>query len=169
MEAIRKQLVGATVMTSYNKRTYKVDEIDFNMSPRNTFSVQEVETSYVDYYKTKYDAKITDFNQPVLISIDKRTSMKFTLIPELCQATGLTDAMRANFNLMKEMGTITHADAKKRVQECRALIDSFSRNEKCKEEMEAWQMSIDSEPQILQGKKVDAGKMVMGKIGDGQR
>ena len=102
-------------MTSYNKRTYKVDEIDFNMSPRNTFSVKEEETSYVDYYKTKYDAKITDFNQPVLISIDKRTSMKFILIPELCQATGLTDAMRANFNLMKEMGTITHADAKKRV------------------------------------------------------
>lgn len=62
MEAIRKQLVGATVMTSYNKRTYKVDEIDFNMSPRDTFLVKEVETSYVDYYKTKYDAKITDFN-----------------------------------------------------------------------------------------------------------
>lgn len=30
-------------------------------------------------------------------------------------------------------------------------------------------MSIDSEPQILQGKKVDAGKMVMGKVGEGQR
>lgn len=74
----------------------------------------------------------------MLVSIDKRTSMKFTLIPELCQATGLTDAMRANFNLMKEMGAITHADAKKRVQECKALIDSFARNEKCKEEMEAW-------------------------------
>lgn len=49
-------------MTSYNKRTYKVDEIDFNMSPRNTFSVKDVETSYIEYYKTKYDAKITDFN-----------------------------------------------------------------------------------------------------------
>jgi len=46
--------------------------------------------------------------------------------------------MRANFNLMKEMGTITHADAKKRVHECKALIDSFTRNEKCKEEMDAW-------------------------------
>ncbi len=35
--------------------------------------------------------------------------------------------------------------------------------------MEAWQMNIDSEPQILQGKKVDAGKLVMGKVGNDDR
>lgn len=90
-------------MTSYNKKTYRVDEVEFNMSPRDTFSVNEVETSYVDYYQSKYQAKITDFNQPLLISIDKRTSNKMSLVPELCQMTGLTDAQRANFQLMKEM------------------------------------------------------------------
>jgi aubergine-like protein len=41
-------------MTSYNKKTYRVDEVEFNMSPRDTFSVNEVETSYVDYYQSKY-------------------------------------------------------------------------------------------------------------------
>ena len=60
------------------------------------------------------------------------------LIPELCQMTGLTDSMRANFQLMKEMASITNADARKRVQECKALIDSFKTNEKCKEAMEEW-------------------------------
>ncbi len=67
------------------------------------------------------------------------------------------------------MSAITNADAKRRVQECRALIDSFKQNEKCKEEMEAWQMSLDSEPQMLNGQKVGAGKMVMGKNNDGSR
>ena len=62
MEAIRKALIGQTVMTSYNKKTYRVDEVEFNMSPRDTFSVNEVLTSYVDYYQSKYQAKITDFN-----------------------------------------------------------------------------------------------------------
>ncbi len=156
-------------MTTYNKRTYKVDEVDFNMSPRDTFSVDEKPTSYVDYFKTKYDARINDQNQPVLVSIDKRTTQKMILIPELCQMTGLTDSMRANFQLMKEMSAITNADAKRRVQECRALIDSFKQNEKCKEEMEAWQMSLDSEPQMLNGQKVGAGKMVMGKNSEGSR
>lgn len=119
MEAIRKALIGSTIMTTYNKRTYKVDEVDFNMSPRDTFTVDEKEgtkeQSYVEYFKTKYDAKINDMNQPVLCSIDKRTSQKFVLIPELCQMTGLTDSMRANFQLMKEMSQITNADAKRRV------------------------------------------------------
>ena len=88
IEAIKKAIIGATIMTSYNKRTYKVDEVDFNVSPLDTFTVEEKEetkeTSYIDYFKTKYDAKITDMNQPVLVSIDKRTSHKMILIPELC-------------------------------------------------------------------------------------
>ena len=97
IEAIKKALIGSTIMTTYKKRTYKVDEVDFNMSPRDTFSVDEKPTSYVDYFKTKYDARINDQNQPVLVSVDKRTTQKMILIPELCQMTGLTDSMRANF------------------------------------------------------------------------
>jgi aubergine len=77
--------------------------------------------------------------------------------------TGLTDAMRANFQLMKEMSQTTHADARRRVQECKALLDSFAKNEKCKTEMDAWQISIDSEPQSIEGQKLSAGRMVMGK------
>jgi predicted DNA-binding transcriptional regulator AlpA len=47
----------------------------------------------------------------MLVSIDKRTSHKLILVPELCQMTGLTDSMRANFQLMKEMALITNANA----------------------------------------------------------
>ena len=49
-------------MTSYNKRTYKVDEVDFTISPRDTFSLKENEISYEDYFKTKYGKQITDLN-----------------------------------------------------------------------------------------------------------
>lgn len=66
IEAIKKALIGSTIMTTYNKRTYKVDEVDFNISPRDTFTVEEKEgpkeQSYVDYFKTKYDARINDMN-----------------------------------------------------------------------------------------------------------
>jgi len=64
-----KALVGSTVLTSYNKRTYKIDEIDFNLSPKDSFvidAVQEGEesksTTYSDYFKTKYDAEVKDMN-----------------------------------------------------------------------------------------------------------
>jgi len=68
------------------------------------------------------------------------------LIPELCQMTGLTDSMRANFQLMKEMAQITNADARRRVNECKALIESFKKSEKCKEAMDEWQMTLESDP-----------------------
>lgn len=55
-------------MSSYNKRTYKVDDIDFNISPKDTFTQNEKEISYVDYFKTKYDAHVTSLNQPMIIS-----------------------------------------------------------------------------------------------------
>lgn len=77
-------------------------------------------------------------NQPVIISINQKTGTKIVLIPELCQMTGLTDSMRANFQLMKEMSHTTHADARKRVQECKSLLEMFAASEKCSAEMKAW-------------------------------
>jgi aubergine len=118
-DAISKHLVGSTIMTTYNKRTYRIDEVDFSMSPKDTFTVEQNHESktisYIEYFKTKYDAFIRDINQPCLVSIDKKTGQKIVLIPELCQMTGLTDSMRANFQLMKEMSQITNTDAKRRV------------------------------------------------------
>lgn len=37
-EEIKSKLIGTTVMTSYNKRTYRVDDIDFSISPQSTFN-----------------------------------------------------------------------------------------------------------------------------------
>ena len=52
--------------------------------------------------------------------------------------TGLSDSMRANFRLMKDMGAITHSDANRRIAECRGLLESFDKNEKCVNEMKNW-------------------------------
>lgn len=35
--------------------------------------------------------------------------------------------------------------------------------------MEAWQMSIETEPEAIKGQKMNAGRMVMGKMSDGNR
>jgi aubergine-like protein len=99
-EAISQALTGATVVTKYNQKTYKVDRVDFNQSPETCFDKQGTQTSYRDYYKTRYNESISNPNQPLLINKDRRTGNEVALIPELCQLTGLTDAMRADFRLM---------------------------------------------------------------------
>lgn len=69
---IKKSLVGSTILTSYNKRTYKVDDIDFEKSPKDTFVLDAdgTETTYHDYFKSKYQATIRDMNQPMIININ---------------------------------------------------------------------------------------------------
>lgn len=46
----------------------------------------------------------------MIISKNERTGHNVCLVPELCEMTGLTDSMRANFNLMKDLSRVLHRD-----------------------------------------------------------
>ncbi len=105
-----KALLGASVLTRYNNKSYKVDEIDFEATPRSTFmDASGSQVSYVDYYKRQYDIDIMDLNQPLLVNRPRKTAVSeqeveklICLVPELCMMTGMTDAMRQDFRIMKE-------------------------------------------------------------------
>lgn len=81
---MQQALTGATVVTKYNQKTYKIDRVDFAQSPETCFDKQGTQTSYREYYKTKYNESIADPNQPLLINKDRRTGNEVALIPELC-------------------------------------------------------------------------------------
>lgn len=88
------------------------------MSPQSTFPLgkDKIETSYADYFKQKYGLRIKETNQPLVISKDKKTNKEIALMPELCNLTGLTDGMRANFGLMKQLGSELHKSGQVRLQ-----------------------------------------------------
>jgi len=47
-----KQLVGNTVITRYNNRTYRIDDIEWNKTPRDSFTLASgEEITFVDYYR----------------------------------------------------------------------------------------------------------------------
>jgi len=79
-------------------------------------------------------------NQPLLINKDRRTGNEVSLIPELCQLTGLTDAMRANFNLMKDLAQIVHTNAEAKIKEIKNLMNHFKSNAKCVEKQKLWHL-----------------------------
>jgi aubergine-like protein len=81
--------------------------------------------SYAEYYKTRYNENISDLNQPLLIHKDRKTGNEVALIPELCQLTGLTDAMRADFKLMKDLATILHTNADKKFLSAKIFFKHF--------------------------------------------
>lgn len=96
-------LEGQIVMTLYNKKTYRVDELDFNQTPMSTFHLRKEnrDVTYVDYYRARYpEARVNDMKQPLLVSRPSRRDLNrgddqpIFLIPELCSMTGLAEDQR---------------------------------------------------------------------------
>lgn len=44
-------MLGEVVMTQYNEKTYRIDDIDFQTTPERTFNYKGKETTYMEYYK----------------------------------------------------------------------------------------------------------------------
>lgn len=66
--------------------------------------------------------KIHDLDQPLLISLTKARERRagqdeyVYLVPELCRMTGLTEEMRGNFSLMRDLGEYTRINPPVRIK-----------------------------------------------------
>lgn len=86
-------------MTHYNKKTYRIDDVDFTKNPRSTFHLrkEDRDVSYMEYYQTRYSLSVRNASQPMLVSLPSRRDKNrgddqpVYLIPELCGMTGLSD------------------------------------------------------------------------------
>lgn len=54
-----KELIGSIVITRYNNRTYRIDAIEWDKSPKDTFTLMDgTKTTFVEYYRwdlSKFD------------------------------------------------------------------------------------------------------------------
>ncbi|XP_034240768.1 piwi-like protein Ago3 isoform X2 [Thrips palmi] len=171
---VTKDLIGACVLTRYNDKLYRVDDIGFDMSPQDTFPDRGGgETSFVDYYKKQYDITIRDLKQPLLISKEKKkTGPKrgeeaqpdklICLIPELCNMTGLTDSMRTNFTLMKDIATYTRITPNQRQMALKKFIRSVKENPDAGKVLSDWGLTIEDSTVSFDARVVQSEKIVFG-------
>ncbi|XP_009955581.1 PREDICTED: piwi-like protein 1, partial [Leptosomus discolor] len=164
-DACAKELIGVIVLTKYNNRTYRVDDIDWDANPRCTFRKADgSEISYVDYYKMQYNQEITDLRQPVLISQARKKSGSIVpgpvaLIPELCFLTGLTEKMRNDFKVMRDLAVHTRLPPVQRQREIGRLVDYIREDDGVQKELSNWGLSFDSDllsftGRVVQGEKI---------------
>lgn len=66
-EQVKKALIGHVVLTRYNNKTYRIDDIDFTKNPKATFLKGDTEVNYCEYYQQHYNKTIKDLKQPLLI------------------------------------------------------------------------------------------------------
>ena len=79
----------------------------------------------MDYYHERYNIRITDKNQPMLVSMPKDRDRRggrtdpVLVPPEMCIMTGLSDEQRSNFNLMKSLSVYTRQGPAQRMEALR--------------------------------------------------
>lgn len=148
---VRDNLIGSTVLTPYNDKSYTVSEIKWDQTPASTFPTREGEITYVEYYKKHHNIDIKDMQQPLLFSkpaptgVRRRENRIIALIPELCQLTGIQDDLRANFNAMKAITTTTKLNPNVRFDYIMEYLDKLKSTDIGKALMDSWGIKISSE------------------------
>ncbi|KAM5224610.1 piwi-like protein 4 isoform 2-T2 [Hipposideros larvatus] len=166
-QTCEKHLVGFIVLTRYNNKTYRIDDIDWSVKPTHTFQKRDgTEITYVDYYKQQYDITLSDLNQPMLVSLlkskrnDNAEAQMAHLIPELCFLTGLTSRVTSDFQLMKAVAEKTRLSPLERQQRLARLADDIQRNKDARFELETWGLHFGCQ-MSLAGRVVPSEKILM--------
>lgn len=161
----KEEFKNISVLTRYNNdKTFTIETVDFTKNPQHTFDTTKGPVSFIDYYKMKYNKDIKDRNQPLLVSVDKKTKKSIYLIPEFCLLTGLTDEIRSNFNLMKQISEYTIGQAHKKMTECLELVSKLTTHDKCKELINKWGITISPQPTTITGRKLNPGDICMKRV-----
>nr|XP_032515067.1 piwi-like protein Siwi isoform X2 [Danaus plexippus plexippus] len=163
-----EDIVGKIVMTDYNKKTYRVDDVAWSETPKSTFRMKDQDVSYLDYYNLKYKIRIQDPGQPLLISRSKERDIKrgmpelVYLVPELCRQTGLTDQMRANFQLMRALSTHTKIGPDMRIQKLLNFNRRFTQTKEVVEELGTWSLKLSNDLVRFKGRQLPAEQIIQG-------
>jgi aubergine-like protein len=172
-EEATRQLLGAVVLTRYNNKTYRVDDIAWDKNPQSTFidsTGQPVQ--FLQYYKTRYNLTITDHEQPLLIHREKKREPRgverkgerqetiICLIPELCSLTGLTDVARSDFRVMKDLATYTKITPAQRDLAFTKFLNNLSTNPAAMKELTSWGLHLGQSTLSVVGRVLPSEKIV---------
>ncbi|XP_008847235.1 piwi-like protein 3 [Nannospalax galili] len=163
VEAVSEELLGSIVFTRYNKKTYRIDYIDWNRGPRNMFKKSDGSMiSFVDYYRQQYNLVITDMNQPLLVSRGRwRKGQRSTpqepvlLVPQLCYLTGLTSDIRTNHKLMSQLTRQMRMCPKSREKVLKEFMKKLETNQNIQDEFRPWKVKFDTTCLHISGRILD--------------
>jgi aubergine-like protein len=154
-EKCMEKFVGNTVMTQYNKKTYRIDDITWDVKPSDTFEKKGKPITYIQYYYDQYGLKIQQTEQPMLVAMiknkDRRpgknnevTERTVLLIPELCVLTGtvLLKGFERDFQMKKDLDAITKLNPEVRYQKLRGLLNRINNQPEAQQNLKDWQMDI---------------------------
>uniref|UniRef100_T1KQ99 Uncharacterized protein n=1 Tax=Tetranychus urticae TaxID=32264 RepID=T1KQ99_TETUR len=132
----RRELSGSIIMSHFNKKTYRIDDVIFDKNP-------------VTYH---FDKQVNNDIQPLLLvkptEKQQRGGFKqdIILVPELCILTGITENMKNDMSFQRELDQHIRLDPVERLNIMKKSVDKIINNEQARVEMEQWNIALDPYP-----------------------
>ncbi|EZA53661.1 hypothetical protein DMN91_008315 [Ooceraea biroi] len=168
-DAIR-EIVGLSVLTRYNNKTYRIDDIAWDKSPNYEFSKNGENMSLVHYYKQQWGIDIKDMGQPLLVHRAKvKTSTGETeektilLVPELCYITGITDNIRSNHHIMKDLNDVTKMSPNQRRDVIRRFVKDVKDNPVTQQILSEWGLHLSDDIVRFPGRQLGSEMIIFGR------
>lgn len=168
----QSKIIGSIVLTYYNNKTYRIDDVDFTKTPESTFQLKDgSQLSFSQYIQQKYNINVQVKDQPMLMSRSKpreiRAGMPETvlLIPELCQLTGLTDRQRENFHLMRALADHTRVGPQGRIEKLMNFSRRMRNSQECMNEIRKWDLNVADSLVRFTGRMLPPETIVGGRFG----
>ncbi|KFO38129.1 Piwi-like protein 2 [Fukomys damarensis] len=146
-----KLLVGNIVITRYNNRTYRIDDVDWNKTPKDSFTMSDgKEITFLEYYRKNYGITVKEEDQPLLIHRPSERQNKYgtllkgeiLLLPELSFMTGIPEKMKKDFRAMKDLTQQINLSPKQHHNALECLIQRISKNETANNELMRWGLCL---------------------------
>ncbi|KAM6221050.1 piwi-like protein 2 [Rhynchocyon petersi] len=156
-----KLLVGSIVITRYNNRTYRIDDVDWNKTPKDSFTMSDgKEITFLEYYSKNYGIKIKDNDQPLLIHrpSERQNNQgmllkgEILLLPELSFMTGIPEKMKKDFRAMKDLTQQINLSPKQHHSALRCLLQKISKSETANNEMARWGLCLQMDVHKIEGR-----------------
>lgn len=182
-EELRAALVGKLVVTNYNKIAYKIEDINFKLSPKSTFEDRRAgeQVSYVDYYQRRYGIEVKDKQQPLLLVIqsnkrrgqrelggdEESTQPDVYLIPEFCNIAGLMDCQRNDNRLKIDLVKSSQLSPNERVAHIRTFLSKFHENSEIQQALDQWSYGCGKEMVGIRGRQLAPESIGLGPAARG--
>ncbi len=171
------------MLSSFNKKTYKIDDIDWESTPECFFETRpargETEpgrTSFLEYYLKRYQIRIRDTKQCMLVSRVKnehwnpetrskeRREQIVKLIPELCCITGnaIKDGVANPINFQRDLDAHTKMAPHVRFEKLKQFLAQISDARGSREELENWDIRLARQMMSVRGKRLPTVSIFFG-------
>nr|CAD7401850.1 unnamed protein product [Timema poppensis] len=132
-----KAVIGQSVLTRYNNKLYRVDDVMWNKTPGDTFEKH---------------GKLT-------------REQIVCLVPEFCFLTGLTDSMRNDYQLMKSIAMYTRITPNQRQMALQKFINNVNQSQEASQLLLDWGLKLSPTTVKLEGRTLNPEAIMFGKNG----